>query len=177
MSVDRLKAIVPPPQRPFEVEGLDRWRAVELKLGVTLPVDYRDFIFGYGSGLFARFYGIYSPFAASEWTNLLTSVERVCRGLGQIKRDWPEQVPYLIYPDCPGLLPWGRDENGNDYYWLTKGPPNTWQVVSDEVRGEGLRHHECNMTDFLSDILTGEIPALAGDYPHDQDRIFKAWTE
>ena len=177
VSIARLTAMVPPPRRPFEVERVDRWRTVEVKLGLTLPTDYQDFIFAYGSGLFARFYRIYNPFAASELTNLATSIDRVCRALNEIKRDWPEQVPHSIYPDSPGLLPWGNDENGNDYYWLTLGPPNTWHVVSDEVRGEGLRHYECNMTDFLSDILTGKITALAGDYPHDQDRIFKPWAE
>src|SRR6266704_1970342 len=121
MSIERLKALVAPPVQPFEVGTLDQWQKVERELGTQLPSDYRDFVFTYGSGLFAQFYRIYNPFAASEFTALNTSVQRVCAAERETKRDWPDRVPYPIYPDQPGLLPWGNDENGNDYYWLTEG--------------------------------------------------------
>ena len=47
-----------------------------------------------------------------------------------------------------GGMPWGgitgipvaslfaHDTNGNDYFWLTEGPPTKWIVVQDENRGE-----------------------------------------
>jgi hypothetical protein len=176
MSIERLIALVPPPARPFEVGSVEEWRMVEQKLGTPLPSDFRSFVLTYGSGLFAQFYRVYNPFAASEFTALAPSVERVCAAVRETKRDWPDSVPYRVYPDSPGLLPWGNDENGNDYYWLTEGPPDSWLVLSDEGRGEGFREYGRCMTDFLAEVLLGKIEALAGDYPRDENRVFEAWT-
>jgi hypothetical protein len=175
MPIDRLTALVPVPARPSEVGTLDQWRSIERELGTPLPSDYREFVFNYGSGLFAQFYRVYNPFAKSEYTALLTSVKRISNAVREIKRDWPDQVPYKIHPEKPGLLPWGNDENGNDYYWLTDGPPDSWLVLSDEVRGEGFREYGRCMTDFLSDVLLGKIKALAGDFPTEEHRVFEAW--
>jgi hypothetical protein len=173
--IRKIKELVPPPIRPFELGSLEQWQTVEQKLGLSLPSDYRDFVLTYGTRSFARFYTIYNPFSSSEWANLHICIERLCKIAREFKRDWPETVPYQIYPDRPGLLPWGGDDNGNYYYWVTDGPPDTWQVVSDEVRGEGFREYGRSMTDFLSEVLTGKIQALAGDYPRDEHRIFKPW--
>ncbi len=177
MPIEPLKRIVTPPQHPSEVGTLEQWRAIEHQLGTTLPSDYRDFVFTYGSGLFARFYRVYNPFAASEWTALYPSVQRVCDWQRDTKRRWTDRVPYSIYPDQPGILPWGNDENGNDYCWITDGPPETWLVASDGTRGEGFREHGCAMTEFLTNVLLGECRALAGEYPTDEDRVFEAWTK
>jgi hypothetical protein len=176
MSIGKLNALVPPPVRPSEAGSLEQWRVVEQRLGLALPSDYREFIFAYGTGRFAQFYRVYNPFSASEWMSLFPSVDRVCKAAREIKRDWPEDVPYPIYPERPGLLPWANDENGNDYYWLTDGPPDTWQVYSDEVRAEGFRQYGRCMTDFLCEVLTGKIQALAGDYPRDSHRVFETWS-
>jgi hypothetical protein len=177
MPIELLKKIVPPPTRPSEVGSFQQWQAVEHELGLVLPTDYREFVVTYGSGLFAQFYRVYNPFAASKYTALATSVQRVCAAAREIKCEWPDQVPYPIYPEQPGLVPWGNDENGNDYYWLTEGASDTWRVLSDEVRGEGFRDYGCTMTEFLARVLLGEIEALAGDYPRDENRVFEVWTK
>ncbi|HEV7405312.1 MAG TPA: SMI1/KNR4 family protein [Chthoniobacteraceae bacterium] len=173
MSIERLGNLVEPPKRPSEVGSLAQWEAVERQLGVVLPSDYRDFVFTYGTGHFAHFYGVYNPFASSEWIALWPSVQRVCAGERQIKRHFPDAVPYPVYPDQPGLLPWGGDDNGNYYFWMTKGAPDTWKVLSDEVRGEGFQEYGCTMTEFLTGVLCGEFKPLAGDYPKDEDRVFE----
>ena len=165
MSIHKLKSLVPPPTRLFEVGNIDQWQAVEQKLGLVLPADYRDFVFTYGTGLFAEFYRVYNPFAVDEWMNLSASIERDCGWVRETKRDSPSRVPYPIFPEPSGLLPWGNDENGNYYYWITSGSPDSWLVVSDELRGEGFREYGRCMTDFLCEVLTGKIEALAGDYP------------
>jgi len=41
-------------------------------------------------------------------------------------------------PSRQVLLPWGNNENGADYYWLTRGAPKDWMALSDAVRGSGL---------------------------------------
>jgi hypothetical protein len=176
MSFTALKSLVPPPTQPFEVGSFEQWQSFEKQLGLTLPSDYRDFVFAYGSGLFARFYRIYNPFSNSEWINLRSSVQRTCGWILETKRDWPDHVPYDIYPACPGLLPFGNDENGNNYYWLTKGSPDSWPVIQDEVRGDGFFRHDCSMTDFFCGVLNGKIEPLAGGYPNTEDCVFEAWT-
>src|ERR1043166_334357 len=175
MSVLKLKKLVPPPSRPFELGTIEQWTSVESKLGLSLPCDYRDFVLTYGTGLFAGFYIIYSPFTVIKAANLCAQIETVCQQDRDFKRDFPEAVPYQIYPERPGLLPWGGDENGNYYYWLTDGAPDSWKVISDEVRGDSFQEHGCCMTDFLYDVLTGKIEALAGDYPNDQYLHFESW--
>lgn len=173
MSLSNLKELVAPPTQPIEAGSLNQWNTVEERLGLSLPSDYRDFILAYGTGQFARFYLVFNPFSISEWVNLFTCVKRLCNAESEIKRHWPDTVPYRIYPERPGLLPWGCDENGNYYFWLTAGPADTWQVISDEVRGEGFREYGRCMTDFLHDVLSGKTKALAGDFPQDDDRIFE----
>ena len=65
MSLATINSLVPPPESPVEVGTKAGWKEVEMKLGLKLPADYRKFIDTYGSGLFADFYIIYNPFAAS----------------------------------------------------------------------------------------------------------------
>ena len=177
MSIQELKKLVPPPDRPSEVGSLEAWREIERKIGLVLPSDYRDFIFTYGSGLFAQFYRVCNPFDPSEWISLYASVERVCNSEGEIKRKFPDQVPYPIYPQEAGILPWGNDENGNEYFWLTQGAPDTWLVLSDEVRGEGFREYGCSITEFLTKVLIGHIEALASDYPREENFVFEPFID
>jgi hypothetical protein len=175
MSLSQLKQLVAPPSRPLETGSLREWPSVEQKLGILLPIDYRDFILTYGTGHFANFYGIYNPFCVSEWMNLQACVERVCKSEREFKRNWPHLVPYNIFPERSGLLPWGADDNGNYYFWLTDGPADSWMVVSNEVRGEDFREYGRSMTDFLYGVLTGKIDALAGSYPQKEDCVFTPW--
>jgi hypothetical protein len=175
VSIAELKKQVPPPSKPFEVGSLARWRKIESQLGLKLPRDYREFVFAYGSGLFAGFYRVYNPFAASEYTGLLSSSKRICDMNRESQPGNPERFPYKYYPEPEGLLPWGNDENGNDYFWLTKGPPTNWVVVQDENRGNGIRVQPYSMTGFLVAILQRKVRALAGSYPRKEHSIFKPW--
>ena len=173
MSISELKRLVPPPENPFEVGTLAQWREIEAQLDTNLPRDYREFVFAYGSGLFAGFYRIYNPFAASEFINLLTQGKRVCQYNRESRRSFPKRFPYPYYPEVGGLLPWGNDQNGNDYFWLTDGPPTKWIVVQDENRGTGLRRQAYSLTEFLVGILQRNLKALASGYPRQSDYKFE----
>jgi hypothetical protein len=175
MSIAHLKRLVRPPALPTDVGSLADWRLCEQRLGVILPSDYRDFIFTYGTGLFARFFRVYSPFANGAMS-LYSSVQDTCKWRRETKRDFPDRVPYPIYPERPGILPWGNDENGHDYYWLTRGKPDDWIVLADEVRGGGFSEHDCSMTEYLAGVLLGPIEPLAGDPFTEEDRTFKPFA-
>jgi hypothetical protein len=172
MSIAELQALVPPPVTPFEVGTSDRWQEVEDRLGLKLPRDYKEFICAYGSGLFAGLYVVHNPFAASRSINLLAYGKRVCDLNRESRRSNPERFLYPYFPEPGGLFPWGHDENGNDYFWRTEGPPSDWLVVQDNNRGEGIRVQPHSMTDFLVAILRREVEALASGYPRSENFVF-----
>jgi hypothetical protein len=172
VSIERLTQLVPPPTSPTEVGPLERWVAAEAELGIELPPDYRDFVVAYGSGLFAAFYVVYNPFASSPLIRLKDRVDKLCAIERQTKLSRIMNVPYPIYPEPGGILPWGCDENGNYYYWLTEGAPSAWPVIQNSVRGSGYARHDCSMTDFLVGVLEGKIRPLASGYPRPECFVF-----
>lgn len=175
MSIAALNKLVPPPTKPFEVGTLAEWTKLELKLGTILPRDYREFVFAYGSGLFAGFYRIYNPFAASQHTGLLSSVQRICDQDRQSQKSFRERFPYPYFPEPGGLLPWGNDENGNDYFWITEGLPANWHVAQNENRGRGFKIQPFSMTEFLVAVLQRKVESLAEGYPCIEDMVFESW--
>lgn len=177
MSIAELKALVPPPKSPFETGTSSLWKKLDKLLGLKLPQDYRDFVTTYGTGLFAGLYRVYNPFSAMEYMSLLTCIERDCKNARQMKKAGVfNSSSYPIYPETGGILPWGNDENGNFYYWLTKGSPTKWSVVQNSVRGDGFRVHSCTMTGFLVAILRREIKPLASRYPRKDAYKFEPWN-
>jgi SMI1-KNR4 cell-wall len=176
MSIHELLELVQPPTHPTRVGTDEQWAEVERAVGLALPADYKEFIRAYGSGHFARFYSVYSPFTDFNYTGLLPSILRVCDAERSFKREVPDRSPFPIHPEVPGLLPWACDENGNFYFWLTSGHPDGWNVIVNEVRGDGYSQYDCSMTAYLARVLRGEIQALASDYPMVEDRVFEPWA-
>jgi hypothetical protein len=159
-SLSKLLALVPPPKRPKEVGAPARWARAEAKLGVQLPDDYRQFVHAYGSGLFAGFYVIHTPCAKNPYANLVEYVRLIGPHI-----ESHERLPFAVHPARPGLLVWGHDENGNYYYWLTKGDPDRWTVVTESVRGTGFAKHRCSMVEYLLRVQQIKIRPLASGYP------------
>lgn len=162
MALADLLALVPPPVVPKVVGSLADWRAVEHTLGLVFPTDYREFIFAYGTGMFATEYAVFNPFAGAKY---LDQVRYLCQIEQDMRKQFPSRCPHPIHPEPGGLFPWACCNNGNYYCWLTKGEPDTWQVVTNAVRGEGYREHGCSMSEYLAGVLRGEIKPLIGDFP------------
>jgi hypothetical protein len=159
-SLQKLVAIVPPPKKPKAVGTAAQWRTAEEKLGHKLPEDYCQFVRVYGSDLFAGFYVVHTPGQRSVHGNLVDYL-----GLMASHFAWRNQLEFNIHPSRPGLLVWGHDENGNYYYWLTKGEPDRWTVVTEETRGDGFSQHRCSMVEYLLRVQQLKIKALASGYP------------
>jgi hypothetical protein len=68
-------------------------------------------------------------------------------------------IPYSVYPDAPGLLPWGRDENGSVMLWLTEGEPNDWPIVLVRIEG-GHERWDLSLTSFLAGTFGNRIKCL-----------------
>lgn len=171
MVVVDIATLIPPPAIPIQVGSLADWQAVEQELGVTFPTDFREFIFKYGTGYLGSFYSVWNPFWSSN--KFVESVRLICAAERESQGRFPEFFPYAIYPDSPGFLPWGSDDNGNYYGWLTEGSADEWSVLSNEVRGLGYRLHCCTMTEYLAKVFGGEIRPLCADIFGPDDFIFR----
>ncbi|MCC9604766.1 SMI1/KNR4 family protein [Blastopirellula sp. JC732] len=121
MALDEILTLVPPPAET--VDTLGDWSIAEKEFGLTFPADYKQFIETYGSGEFQRGLII---------SNLLTQ-----EGRDRVREDLARyeelkeacEHEYILYPECPGLFPWGSDSNGHLYCWWTEGEPDEWGIV------------------------------------------------
>jgi len=171
MTIGNLIKVVPPPAMPFEAfDG--PWEPIEAELGTTLPPDYRDFVRLYGSGSFMECLGVAVPRSQNPYLRLQSYVRAACDAL---RGD--EDCPYPLWPSPGGLLPFGRTDDGDELLWLQRGAPADWVVV---FWNRGLLTYEtfdCDLTDFLAGLVTGEIlPGEFHDEPLPRDRLFKPYS-
>jgi len=159
MTIETLIKVVPPPAAPSEAFS-GPWEVVEAELGTALPRDYKEYARLYGCGDFLGFLGVYIPRCRNRYVRL-ESAARATRDM--FVQD--EDLPYPLWPSPGGLLSFGRTDNGDCLFWLTQGAPEDWRVV---VWGRGLQACEtfdCDLTDFLARLASGEI--LPDDFPDD----------
>jgi hypothetical protein len=171
MAIEELLTVVPAPEKATETGSKTKWSKVEKDLGVALPADYKEFVSRYGTGLLSGFIRVFNPFAKSEYTNLVASVRRIGATNQMLRASEGARFPYSVFPDPAGLLPWGTDDNGNYYYWLTRGEPDHWPVVVGAGRHAKWQQFDVSMTTFLGKGLTREIDCQIwpDDFPNDAD--------
>ena len=159
MTVEALIKVVPPPAAPFEA-FTGPWEPIEAELGTALPQDYKDFVRTYGSGYFMQFLGINVPRSENPNVRFESQVPVICSGFLD-----DEDLPYPLWPNEDGLLPFGGTDNGDELFWLTRGPPDTWKVVVWDRGLGGFEVFDRRLTDFLAGLATGEI--LPKEFPED----------
>src|SRR5262249_30862921 len=146
---------IPPPEEPCDGEG--DWNAAGAELGISFPSDFRALIRRYGTGDFFISLTVANPLTrrGRDWTRT------------QLK-DWYEyrdatERRFAFHPERPGLFPWGRDTNGNCYFWWTKGHPNWWPVVVLLHDGARRAHRaNANITRFLVRYGRNRYPSMLG---------------
>ena len=162
MTIERLMAVVPPPAAPSETFR-GPWEPVEAKIGRELPPDYKAFVRLYGGGyFFTDAVMINVAGAVSRGARLEAQVPIIC---GSFTAGGDDQLPYRLWPEPDGLIPFGSTMDGDYICWLPEGEPAAWTIV---VWGRGLGTFEafdCDMTDFLAGLVTGEIdpPEFPGE--------------
>ncbi|HMF16701.1 MAG TPA: hypothetical protein VKE98_05805 [Gemmataceae bacterium] len=160
MSIGELTAVVRPPSNPLETGDCVRWRAVQNELRIALPEDFKDLGLLYGTGYFGSDHWslkVANPFAP-------VFVERVradCEFLHEFKDTVEGEVPYSIFPDCPGLFLWGQDDNGYIFCWLTEGQPNHWPTLITNIRSVWFERIELPITSLLARGFSGEMDCIA----------------
>ena len=151
-ALDGLRDILAPPAEPADTGG-ERWAHIELELGSKLPADYKEFIATYGTGGIDRFLYVLNPFTGSPFGRL--TAQRVSERLYPLRafRDVDGVgIPYGLYPEPAGLLPWGATSNNDNLCWHTQGDADEWSVVM--VDSELNWDHFCGtMTECLLAIV------------------------
>jgi hypothetical protein len=155
MTIDRLSSLAPPPAGT--TIDPDRWQAVENALHLQLPADYKELVEQYGSGRFANFLTIFTPFARNGYLNLLAQRELALDAYRTIREKHPDAAPFPAHPEPGGLLPWGQTDNGDMVYWLTEGPSDSWPIVVIESRHAFHEQYPLSTTEFLSQLLEGRL--------------------
>jgi hypothetical protein len=168
-SLERLLSVLPPPAHPAEVSRRDDWKAVEAEMGTTLPDDHKEFIGTYGTGRIDGFLWVFNPFSENENLNLITAGKVRLDALRELRDEFGEEVPYKLFPEDGGLLPFAATDNGDVLYWKTSGSPDDWTNVVNESRGPDYEEHQVGVVNFLYGILTREIicSIFPPDFPAD----------
>jgi len=169
MTIEALLKAVPPPASPSDA-FTGPWEAVEAELGTSLPQDYKDFARLYGTGYFMEFLGVCIPRSPNPNMRLESYVRSVCAGFRTLDEEWP----YPWWPHPGGLIPFGSTDNGDFLFWLARGASADWRIVIWD-RGLGdFEAFDCDLTDFLAGLATGEI--LPKEFPEDLlpcERLFQ----
>lgn len=151
MTIGTLLKAVPPPAVPV---GAFRgpWAAVEAEIGTPLPQDYKDFVGRYGAGEFLEFFRIYVPWSWYRDARLSAEVSRIQEAFAGY-----EELSQPMWPEAGGLLPCGDSDFGDAFFWLTRGAPDEWTVVFWDRGMQEFEFFDCDLTDFLAGVVTGQI--------------------
>ncbi|OXM50478.1 SMI1/KNR4 family protein [Amycolatopsis alba] len=151
-NLDDLIRLVPPPEKPVALE--EDWRSVEKELGLALPSEFKALATRYGAGSFDDI-SLLSP------GELVVSARDLLGTAGAFRDDWPDMVPFALWPEPGGLLEWARTGNGDSLYWLTEGEPEDWTTVVWNPRA-GSGRHALDAVAFLYAYFEGrlDVPLL-----------------
>lgn len=180
-QLSRLRALAPPPAQPTASRG--DFAEVEAELGAPLPPDWKALIEAYGYGTFVDFLHLWSPFFAP--CTMASQARATLDADRQLARAWKKAVPFALFPEPDGALPWANTDNGDVLYWLTWGPPDEWPVAVWSPRGgERTDLVEGGAVTFLVSWLGGARACPL--FPPDRDYrsaeasprpCFDAWRE
>ncbi len=165
MAIEDLITAVPPPAKPIETGDQKNWVLIEQTLGISLPTDFRDFGLRYGTGRFTDrrelHIGVFNPFSSVFLEKIRGECDR-CRECKEVLGQ--ESIPYPIFPETSGLLPWGGDEIGSGMYWLTEGPAKEWPVILMNHHEE-IERYDLSMTTFLAKVFRREFRCILWPEP------------
>jgi hypothetical protein len=165
-ALDELRQLLPPPE-PGVSSTVD-WLAVEAAIGSELPRDYKQFIEKYGVGSIDDFLWVYHPTTSNQNLQLQHRTKKDLGTLRVLRKEDSDLVPYPIFPEQEGLIPWGRTATGDRLYWRTSSAnPNDWIQVIKEGRGPEWAEFSGSMTELLAALLSRRylFPIFPNDFP------------
>lgn len=177
-AVDRILALMPPPRSPVETGTPASWAAAEAALHTSLPADYRRFIETYGSGSIDEFVTVLNAHSSMPSYRLDDYGETMLEVTRELRAGGIVPIPFPLYPEPGGLLPWGVTANGDWGYWIMDpaDSPDAWGVVVSVDRGPDWFRHPGPLTRFLAEILDGStrVPFFPDDFPSSEPAFVPA---
>lgn len=171
-SIDRLVELVPPPRNVPSPAG--DWEVFEGQNGFPPPPDYVALWETYGLGRVGwsrqggnswmiELYDAFDPEQSfvqqSEWTRA---------NFRDFQREFPEQhAQWPIWPDAGGFLPWGATEDGDEFGWITVGPPERWWTACHGRQMPDLEIGSGGIVATLVGMLLGDVHPELDDL-HDE---------
>ena len=156
-EISSLTKLMRPPDNPSETPNGGGWESVEARLGIELPLDYKEFVASYGTGSVDNFLWVLNPFSQNENLNLDNQAKIRLHAQRQFSEESGLKNPHSLHPDANGLFPWGVTDNGDVLYWRGKGDPSTWEVAVCESRASQWREFKLSVGEFLAALVTGEL--------------------
>jgi hypothetical protein len=166
-AIERLEREWPPPAACCGKCSPALWNDVEKQIGVRPPPDFEQLLSTYGSGFVGlgdtdpHWLVVRSPRRESGYGNLVDAFRTATALFLQRKAEFPQFEPYPILPTPGGLFPFAHDSCGFEYYWLTKGTPESWPLVID-TDGEYIELR-LSFADFLLHLVRGNPPHKSFD--------------
>lgn len=152
-SLQRLVSVIRPPETPLENNPRSSTSDYP-----PVPPDLQLLIGEYGSGSFeyeesGAIVRVHNPYESEYWRKQ----EKYLDLLRYFKVQFGEEyIPYPIYPEEGGLLPWGSGEGRKHYFWKMDGDPPAWPViVMYDI--EIFTRFDMTMVQFLEKLLCGEL--------------------
>ncbi len=162
-SFDALCEVVPPPANARTVAWNDPvWIELFQRMGTRLPEDFVQFHKTYGRGYFCSrthptsaglaIVGGITECGFQKWTASVLTELRL------IKERLPKSLPYPLYCEPGGLLPWARVTNGTVLCWAVRGDlVDNWKVVAVRPTKRQSEVYDMGFADFLANLCSGKL--------------------
>jgi hypothetical protein len=152
---DCVRALADVTGRVTFTEAGYQWTVIESSLGLQLPDDYKAMAENLPAGWFRRFVRLVPP--AGQTTFMRPDVAGELDVLRESNAAGDVEVPYPIFPEPGGLLPWGITVSGTLTFWLTQSSdPGQWPVIIATPRYGSWDVIDGTACDFLTAIARAE---------------------
>lgn len=164
-AMAQLRIDVPAPEEPVENGPLPQLHTTEKSLGLILPSSFVELARAYGTGSFrtpewSGLLQFFNPFSSS-FVQRVTELAQAVRELKRAEGD--SFISHEIYPEKPGLLPFGYGEGERLLFWLTDGPPDSWPVVVSPA-DRSFHQFALSVPDFLVKLFAGDIDCWGAEH-------------
>jgi hypothetical protein len=153
----RLVRVMPPPRKPTATGSAEEWKALETRLGMTFPEDFKQFIARYGAGEINGFIRVGNPFHFRNLDEYEKGVRGRLETYRGLRADDPKAWPYRAWPAPGGLFPLGSTANGDEILWHTTGKSEGWTVLLWSRGGDGFQDCGCGWTAFLRRLFEEDV--------------------
>lgn len=138
------------------VEIVSDWVAIENSIGCNLPADYKKIVDQFPAGYFQRAVKVIKPgdFGESR-TDFLGYYSHRLDDMRSWRAQNPDKIPYRIYPESGGLLPWGVGRNGALLFWRVdyEIEPEGWPILVADSAFSQWEEYSGTVSKFLADLV------------------------